>query len=414
MAKRGNSNAHLADSLIRRLPPPAKGNKVYYDGDMPGFGIRVTAGGAKAFVLNYYVAGRERRYTFGSWPTWTATQARKEARRLRRLVDEGGDPLDDVAAERAAPTVADLVDRFEAEHLGRLRPNTAAEYRRLLTKHVRPHFGVHSKVSDVVFSDIDRLHRKITVAGSRYAANRVTAVCSKMFQLAIKWNMRDKNPALGVEKNTEFKRRRYLVDDELARLAKALAAHPDRATANVIRLLLLTGARRGEVLAARWADLDLGTGIWSKPASSTKQKQDHIVPLSAPARQLLSVIREQQTSKHRTLPEFVFPGHGATGHVVEIIRAWRRVCKAAGITGLRIHDLRHSYASQLASGGASLPLIGALLGHSTPNTTARYAHLFIDPQRAATERVGAIIEAAGGQAASAVVSTLKRRPRHGR
>jgi integrase len=140
--------------------------------------------------------------------------------------------------------------------------------------------------------------------------------------------------------------------------------------------------------------VDLSEGKWVKPGSTTKQKTEHEVPLSAPARQLLSEIAEQQTG-NRGLPEFTFPGAGAAGHVVEVKRAWKQICKAAGISNLRIHDLRHSFASQLASGGASLPLIGALLGHSNPSTTHRYSHLFDDPQRAAVEKVGAVIAAAG-------------------
>jgi integrase len=158
---------------------------------------------------------------------------------------------------------------------------------------------------------------------------------------------------------------------------------------------LLTGARRGEVLAMRWADIDFGAKQWSKQASTTKQRQDHVVPLSAPTLQLLSEIRTAQSSKKRALAEYVFPGRGNAQHVINVKRAWRSICTAAKLSGLRIHDLRHSFASQLVSGGASLPLIGALLGHSNPTTTARYSHLFDDPQRKAVESVGAVILAAG-------------------
>ena len=224
-----------------------------------------------------------------------------------------------------------------------------------------------------------------------------------MFSLAIRWGMRDTNPSKGIERNIEYGRRRYCAAMNWRGLPQALAEHPDKRAADIVRVLLLTGARRGEVLAMRWADIDLGTGTWSKPASSTKQKEDHEVPLSAPVRQLLSEIREEQASKRRPLGEYVFPGMGDTGHVVEIKRAWRNICKSANIIGLRIHDLRHSFASQLASGGASLPLIGALLGHSNPATTHRYSHLFDDPQRAATEKVGAIIDAAGKSRSGEVV-----------
>ncbi len=158
----------------------------------------------------------------------------------------------------------------------------------------------------------------------------------------------------------------------------------------------------------RWTDLDLPQGVWTKPASTTKQKADHTAPLSAPARQLLSEIRQQQTGKHT----YVFPSsNNPTGHTVTVERAWATICRTAGITGLRVHDLRHSFASQLASSGASLPLIGALLGHSNPATTHRYAHLFDDPQRAAVERVAAIIDNAGKYAKGPVSLTGGR---HGR
>jgi integrase len=210
-----------------------------------------------------------------------------------------------------------------------------------------------------------------------------------MFSLAVKWHMRPDNPAKGIERNKEYHRRRYLSGDELVRLTKALSKHPNKEAADAIRLLLLTGARRGEVLSMKWADIE--DGVWSKPPSSTKQKDHHQVPLSAPALQLLAHIRKHQ----RPRAGFVFPSHGASGHLVEIKKSWWQITKAAGIEGLRLHDLRHSYASQLVSGGASLPLIGALLGHSNPLTTARYAHLFHDPLRAATEKVGAVITAAG-------------------
>jgi integrase len=227
----------------------------------------------------------------------------------------------------------------------------------------------------------------------------------------VRWRMRPDNPAKGIERNPEAKRKRYLSGPEMARLTGALAKYPDKQAADIVRLLLLTGCRRGEAMAARWADLDLSTGVWSKPGSTTKQRTDHVVPLSAPARALLSDIAERHAREHprKPLGEYVFPGNGDTGHVVEIKKPWRHICKAAGITGLRVHDLRHSFASQLASGGASLPLIGAILGHSNPTTTARYSHLFDDPQRAAVERVGSIIVAAGQPAPRPPVKIGRRR-----
>jgi integrase len=399
---------HLTDAVVKRLPTPAKGKEITLDDEVTGFGVRVTAAGARSYVLRYTTrAGRERVYTIGDAMVRRCTVARTKAKDLRRDIEDGGDPLGDIEDERSAPTVADLIERFREEHLPRKRESTRADYERMLRLHIGPHFGQHTKVADIRFEDVDALHRKITKTGATYAANRCVAIMSKMFSLAVRWGMRERNPARGIERNIEYSRRRYLSGDELVRLTAALAKHPDKQAADIIRMLTLTGARRGEVLGMRWADVDLTEGVWSKPPSSTKQKEHHQVPLSAPARQLLSDIRAQQTGKRHVLPTYVFPGAGVTGHIVEIKKSWRHICKAAAITGLRVHDLRHSFASQLASGGASLPLIGALLGHSNPSTTHRYSHLFDDPQRAAVERVGNVIVAAGKPAPSPPIK-LKR------
>jgi integrase len=381
----------LTDTVVKRLPLPAAGNRLHFDDTVPGFAARVTANGHRGFVLNYERGGRQRRYTIGTFGDWTVADARAEARRLRQAIDRGEDPMAAREAARTAPTMAELIARFEAEHMVKKRPSTAVAYKRMLDNHIGPHFGPHLKVADVSFSDIEGLHRKLTKQGRLYQANRVHGVVHKMLALAVRWGWRESNPAQGIERNTEAQRKRYLDRAELTRLTEALKCHSDQRMADIFRILLLTGARKGEVLSMRWADLDLTAGIWSKPAASTKQNQDHVVPLSAPARQLLLNIHDLQGD---TRGAYVFASTvGKAGHIIEPKKAWAIICKAANISGLRIHDLRHSFASQLASGGASLPLIGALLGHSNPATTARYAHLFQDPQRAAVERVAAVLTA---------------------
>ena len=200
----------------------------------------------------------------------------------------------------------------------------------------------------------------------------------------VAWEWCNRNPVKGVERNQEQARQRYLSSEELTRLMAALAADEDQQAANIIRLLLLTGARKSEVLTAKWDDFDLKAGIWTKPGARTKQKTEHRVPLSAPVRILL---RDTEITS-----EYVFPGRWGRGHRITVEGPQKRIWKAAGLTGLRIHDLRHSYASHLASAGVGLHVIGALLGHSNPTTTHRYAHLMDDPLRQATERAGAIIE----------------------
>jgi len=385
----------LTDSIVKSLTAPDRGNRIEYDAGVKGFGCRVTANGTRSFVLNYRTkGGRERRYTIGQFPTWKVVAARSEAAKLKMRVDRGEDPMGEIEAVRAAPTMGDLCQRFEGEHFSRLRAGTRVDYKSLIDRHILPALKNH-KVADVTFGDIDALHRKIT-KDAPYRANRAISVLSKMFALAIKWRYRADNPAKGIERNQEVKRHRYLSGDEMGRLSLALAEHDDVDAANVVRLLLLTGARRGEVLGMRWDQLDLGAGVWTKPGSMTKQKTEHRVPLSAPARQLLVELHKAASKDAR----FVFPGPGVTGHRVKMKTDWADICKAAGIGEARMHDLRHTYASVLASAGLSLQVIGALLGHSQPSTTARYSHLFDDPLRAATERVGAIIT---GQATAQVL-----------
>jgi integrase len=374
----------LTDKAVKELPKPESGNRTTYDAEVKGFGIRITAAGARSFVLNYRTtAGRERRYTIGAFPDWRTSAAREEARRLKQRIRSGHDPLAELEAERTAPTVADMCRRYREEHLPKLRPSTQRDYERALGR-IEKALG-RAKVADVTFDAIDRLHRAISKQSAN-EANRLTAVASRMFNLAVRRGWRADNPARGVERNDEVKRERYLSSDELARLTVALADHRDQQAANILRLLLLTGARRGEVQAARWDQFDLTAGIWTKPSSHTKQKKIHRVPLSDAAALLLRDLRGQAAPG----AEFVFPGR-AGGHRVEIKGNWAAICKAASISGARVHDLRHSYASVLASAGLSLPVIGALLGHTQPQTTARYAHLLDDPLRAATERASAII-----------------------
>ncbi len=166
------------------------------------------------------------------------------------------------------------------------RPSTRADYKRAIDLYILPELK-HRKVADLDYSDVEKLPRK-GKDGGPYRANRIAAIVSKMLNLAIKWKWCEANPVKGIERNPEAKRKRYLDGDEMASLTKALNEHKDKQAANIIRMLLLTGARRSEVLGARWGHINLETGVWTKPGSETKQKTEHQVPLSAPVRQLLS------------------------------------------------------------------------------------------------------------------------------
>jgi integrase len=388
----------LTDRLVKTLPAPARGNRITYDTEVKLFGCRVTAAGSRAFIVNYRRKsdGLERRYTVGSFPDWSVPAAREEAKRLKRQIDGGADPVGEHRARREAPTVNDLLDRFEEEHLPRKRASTATDYKSMLRVHVRPALGKR-KLASLTFSDVDALHRSLTKNSGPYRANRTIAVLSKACSLAVQWKWRVDNPCKGIERNDEAKRKRYLTSAELERLLKALAEHDDRDAADIFRFLLLTGSRRGEVLAMRWADVE--AGVWTKPGATTKRRTEHVVPLSGPARQLLAA--RERTS------DYVFPGrHG--GPRINVKSNWKSVCRVAKLTNLRIHDLRHSFASQLASAGVGLHVIGGLLGHTQAQTTHRYSHLFHDTLQAATEKAGAIIT---GQRSAEIVSLPKGRRR---
>jgi integrase len=377
----------LTDQTVKKLPVPEKGNKVYYDTLVDGFGLRVTANGARSYVFNYRVRATkvERRYTIGSIDKWDAVPARARAKELNQLIDAGGDPLKELEVERAAPTVADLAKRHVEEHLPRKRPRSRIEDERLLPI-ILDALGA-DKVADVTYADIDALHRKVTRERGPFRANRVYALLSKMFSLAIKWKLRSDNPCKGVEKNDEPKRQRYLSGPEIERLTVALDAEPDQQGADIVRLLLLTGARSAEVLSATWDQFNLDTGVWTKPHTSTKQKEEHRLPLSDEAVELLKRLYAGSGIKAK----YVFPGDSPLKPRASIRHFWERIRKAADLGDVRIHDLRHSHASLLVNAGYSLPVIGAVLGHKTPSTTARYAHLADDTLRHAVKSVEAKI-----------------------
>lgn len=438
----------LNDRMIRELPAPESGMSVVRDSKVRGLGVRILPTGTRSFILDYTFTGRRRIHTIGKFPEWQIGAAREQAKKLKAQIRyEEIDPAEELKEAREAPTVEDLCKRFTKEHLPKLRPSTRGDYERMIEKDIIPDLG-NRKVADVRFEDMDRLHRAITERGSPAAANFCLALCSKMFNFAVRLRWTSQNPVKGVVRNPAQPRNRYLTKPEIVSLTKALAKHDDQDVADLIRLLLFTGARRGETQAARWDQFDLKEGVWVKPSHATKQAREHRVPLAAPARELLAKRRAQADAELRKLrrdlakapPQdrpaleerlkrieaWVFPARdGETGHLVEFKRSWATICKAAGIVtreviddgsgekkvierhAARIHDLRHTAASVLASSGASLPLIGQLLGHTQIATTQRYSHLFDDAQRAAVERLGAVI--VGGP--SAEVIDLKGRRR---
>lgn len=403
----------LTEQIIKKLKAPEEGNRIEWDGEISGFGARITASGALSFVLDYRIFGRQRRYTVGRWPEWTATAARDEALALKKKIRENIDPLEEKNRDRSEPTLTDLkteyLERYAAAYK---RPSSVRDDRRMLEKIIVPKLG-KMRIAAIGKRDIEKLHSSLKK--TPYQANRVLALLSKMFSLAIEWEYATTNPARKVPRFQEGKRERSLSVEEVQRFREALDSYGNeearsesaekrntekRNAANALRLLMLTGSREGEVLKAEWEQFDLERGVWTKPAHFTKQKRTEHIPLSKPALKLL----ERMMLENPTGP--LFPGADG-GARVSLRRPWVQACKAAGLVDavsvkgkrrtitkyrptLRIHDLRHNFASHLASEGVSLQIVGKLLGHTQAATTMRYAHLQDEALRAATNRFGAI------------------------
>lgn len=364
---------------------------VLWDAELKGFGVRVQKGGGKSYVLHYRAGiGRGaplRKLTIGKHGSpWTAETARREAKRLLGLVENGADPAADRLARKEAPALAELAERFLAEHAeAKRKASTAAEYRRLLDKIILPALGKR-KVMDVTRAEITKLHHANRAAP--YQANRVLAVLSKMFNLAERWGLRSggSNPCRLVEKFAERKRERMLSPAELARLGDALAAYDGSPYAvAAVKLLVFTGARLGEILGLRWEWIDFERGEARLPDSKTGAKTLHLPP---PALAVLSELPRLDGNP------YVIAGAKEGAALVNLEKPWRAIRKAAGLDEVRLHDLRHAFASVAASSGLGLPIIGKMLGHSQPATTARYAHLASDPVKAAAAAVAGKIAAA--------------------
>lgn len=398
--------SRLTDKIVKAIAPPTSGSRITYCGDLPGFGVCVTARGVKTFVLNYVTAqGHERRMKIGGYPAWSAAAARDQAQRLKRDVDLGGDPKADRDQLRSEPSLLDVWRRYEAEHLPKRADKGRRRESRMWEVYVLPILGRDRKLSSIMPADVETLRVEAIKraaaskkkrpkaqwddASAGFATGRavVTSLKTALNLASKSWRWLDFNPATGVKLGGLPGRERFLSEQEITRLIEELDAQTTVA-ALCLKFLLLTGARRGETEKAKWSEFAIeGQGIstWRKPSHHTKTKRVHLVPLSPQAVTVLETLKTRYPSQL-----FVFPGRRPGTHIKELKRAWGAACAAAKIEGARIHDLRHTYASVLASRNLGLPLIGQLLGHTQQSTTHRYAHLSLDPLAQATAIVGAL------------------------
>lgn len=314
---------HVSQRSVKAAKAPAHGNHIFYDDKASGFGLRVTAAGVKSFVLNYSVAGRERRVTIGRWPEWSADAAREEAGKLRVEIDKGTDPLREQQIARGEPLVADLAADYIKEYaLPHKRPKSVYYDRRMLDRFILPKLG-RLRVSAVGKRDIELVHTSLK--NTAYQANRVLSLLKKMFACAVDWKMRPDNPARGVKRFHEDKREVWLSAEQLQALSGALDAYSEQDASDAIRLLIVTGARPDEIIGAEWPMFNLQRGVWTKPSHHTKEKKDEHVPLNPAALLVLRQMAQHRNGIH------LFPGRDPGRSRTTLRNAWRQVCRAAGL-----------------------------------------------------------------------------------
>ena len=411
----------------RRMDALRAADREYFvwDRDLKGFGLRVQPTGEKSYVVKYRAgSGRNaptRRVTLGPVGKLTPDEARKLGKATLGSVAHGLDPAALKAAERRAATLKELADLFLSEHVeAKRKPATASHYRDILQRIVLPEIGTRQG-EKVTTADLARLH--VRMKKRPYQANRMLAVVGSLYAFAGKRKLVPAgfNPARGIDKYPEKGREQFLTADELGKLGDAIreaetvglpwvvdhtkptAKHApkeakrrtviDPFAAAAIRLLILTGARLREILKLEWQHVDLERGLLLLPDSKTGAKS---IILNAPALAVLAGLKR--------LGAHVIAGQsaGTAGEKprADLNRPWRSIAKRAGLAGLRIHDLRHTHASFGAGAGLGLPIIGKLLGHARASTTQRYAHLDTDPLRRASDRIGAELAAALGEASA--------------
>ncbi|MCC3305539.1 tyrosine-type recombinase/integrase [Sneathiella sp. HT1-7] len=366
---------------LAALPSPGEKDIFHWDSELKGFGLRIKHTGIKSYLVQYRKDGRSRRLTLAKHGALTADQARQRARIELGNVAKGEDPAEDRQQQRKAPTFAHLAEDYIKRHaLPNKRPKSVKDDQSMLDNYLLPKLG-NLKVQNIRQRDLEQIILKLRE--TPYRANRVRALASKMFNLAGHWGWSDKNPVTGIPKFQEQKRDRWLSEGELQRLATVLENHPNERAVTIVRMLILTGARRGELMSAKWEDFNFERAVWTKPAHTTKQKRTEYVPLSDDAIRIMTDWRDGQPE----IGEYAFPGKRAGQPVTEIKRFWDEVRAAANLPDVRLHDLRHTFASHLVSSGVSLPIVGKLLGHTQPQTTQRYAHLADDPLREAANKM---------------------------
>ncbi len=364
-----------------------------WDTDLSGFGVRVFSSGRKSYLVQYRAGGRTRRRSIGQHGVLTAEEARNEARKLLGEVAKGGNPSEDRQQHLRAPTMASLCDRFLSEYAEHhCKPSTCKGYEIVVRTCIKPKLGPR-KIVDVSRAEIVAFHHGLR--DRPYMANRAVSILSKMFNLAEDWGMRTDgaNPARRVKKFREEEKKRYLSDDEQARLGGVLAEALETGqetpyAVSAICLLMLTGCRLGEILTLRWDYVTVRH--LELPDSKTGRRR---IPLPREAHDVIMSLPRRDGNP------YVILGDNQDGHLVNLQKPWRRIKVKAGLSDVRMHDLRHTYASVAVMSGIDPFLLKEIMGHKNLQTTLRYSHFADDAvQRAAGSVASRLASAMGNPA----------------
>jgi integrase len=360
---------------------------VYHDTTKQGLKLLVRPTGIKTFVLYRKIKGRPERITIGRFPEVTIEQARNQVDALNAKIAVGINPNEEKRGMRTEMMLYDLFTRY-IERYAKVHKKSWQEDIDQFHRYLKD--WRNRKLSSIRRVHIQKLHAEVGANKGRYAANRLLALLHTMFNRAIDWGWDSTNPAHGIKKFKEKSRDRFIQADELPKFFKALSEETSIIVRDYILLSLLTGARRSNVLAMRWGEINFDRVTWTIPV--TKTGESHTVPLVVAA---IDILKSRQENNINNNP-WVFPGSGVSGHLVETKKPWKRILAKAGIKDLRIHDLRRSLGSWQAATGANLSIIGKTLAHKNVSTTAIYARLNIDPVRESMNKAtDAILNAAG-------------------
>lgn len=399
----------LTKREIDRIEPSDR-TAYFFDTDLKGFGLKVTSSGMRTFFVEYRpgAGGRtvaKRRLTLGRLGALAPDEARALAKDALARVHAGEDPAGDKQRARAELSVAELCDLYLREGCDTKKPSTVATDSGRIERHIKPLLG-RKRVGELTRADVERFMRDVSagktaadvktkkrgraiVEGGKGTATRTVGLLGGILSFAVSRHMRDDNPVRGIKRYPDRKGERFLSPNELGRVGAVLAT-VEKAGANpsavaIIRLLAFTGARKSEIAGLRWTEVDLERSCLRLGDSKTGAK---VIPIGAPACQILDGLSRVGSSP------FVFPAASGEGHFQGVDKVWREVRRTAGFPEIRLHDLRHSFASIGLARGDALPLIGAILGHADVKTTSRYAHLADDPVRTAADGISRTIQAA--------------------